>query len=623
MKKEEDRKRREKEEEKKKKEDNEREERRRRDENERGQNNFRRGGAGGHNYNNRQNENNNYNNYNNYNRFNQNGSNNNNSYVRKAPKRFDLNEVKALNRIVSENIEIITEMKNAYPGFTQLECASIFKKIKTNNAQTIFEMMNQIHREISIQITINESENRDNNNYLLPIDPYEIIDPFYNNTEHITVMKYYRVYSSDDKLKLPPYIQDLLKPHFLYTNEKNRRRKLIKYPDGGFNYIPIRCGTGDCNDINCIYSHNDSEMEYHPLFYKTKYNSQGGSGILEKTANNLFDDFRIIYNYKNENIINLLKLLDEKKIAKISFKDYLRKNKISSFDLNTFKTLECPSIKNGMTCSKDTHLCYYYHTLSERRRPPSLYRYTNELCQEQSYKSNGKIKSNCKNGDFCNLCHSRYEYYYHKLFYGKAMTCLRPKKNGKCIYEETCYAYHPYKEPGYKKTREEIIQEKKDALLDQYNEEYDLLSELISQYKCQKCKKYNKKFKFYLLIKCDHIICHKCFKEKAKEKKKCPICNQKFDPNSEENEKEKDFIEIDFKQSAINIDDLIKKKYEEKKSIKEKEDEKNEKEGKNNEEEKEKKNDNKKEEKVDNSKEKNSEKSDSDDGKDNNNSMGK
>ena len=35
---------------------------------------------------------------------------------------------------------------------------------------------------------------------------------------------------------------------------------------------------------------------------------------------------------------------------------------------------------------------------------------------------------------------------------------MRPKKNGKCIYEETCYGYHPYKEPGYKKTREEIIQ---------------------------------------------------------------------------------------------------------------------------------------------------------------------
>jgi DNA repair exonuclease SbcCD ATPase subunit len=162
--------------------------------------------------------------------------------------------------------------------------------------------------------------------------------------------------------------------------------------------------------------------------------------------------------------------------------------------------------------------------------------------------------------------------------------------------------------------------------MDKYTEEYNLLSELISQYKCQKCKKYNKKFKFYLLTNCDHIICHKCFKEKAKEKKKCPVCSQKFDPKSEEEEKE--FIEMDFKQSAQDIDNLIKKNYEEKKEKekkeKDEEKEKDRKKEKNNEEDKEKKDENKKDEKVDKDKnnEKNSEKSDSDDGKDNNNSMG-
>ena len=51
---------------------------------------------------------------------------------------------------------------------------------------------------------------------------------------------------------------------------------------------------------------------------------------------NFFDDFRIIYNYKNENIINLMKLLD-KKIVKTQFKDIFKKN-INSFKLETFKT---------------------------------------------------------------------------------------------------------------------------------------------------------------------------------------------------------------------------------------------------------------------------------------------
>ena len=101
-----------------------------------------------------------------------------------AIKRYPGNEVKTLNKIIAEYNVIINEMKNSFPGITQLECASVFKKIKQGSSQTIFEIMNQIHREISIQITLNEADNK-NKNYLLPIDPYEIIDPFYNNPEHI------------------------------------------------------------------------------------------------------------------------------------------------------------------------------------------------------------------------------------------------------------------------------------------------------------------------------------------------------------------------------------------------------------------------------------------------------
>ena len=489
--------------------------------------------------------------------FNRNNRDDQGSYQQRKPKKYDLNEVKTLNKIIAEYNVIINEMKNSFPGITQLECASVFKKIKQGSSQTIFEIMNQIHREISIQITLNEADNK-NKNYLLPIDPYEIIDPFYNNPEHIKVMKYYHVYKESDKKKLPPFIQSILKPDFIYTNESNRRRKVVKYPDGSFNYIPIRCENRACKNEECIYSHTDIEMSFHPLFYKTKYNSNN-KGLLEKTASDLLEDFRIIYNYKNPNIINLIKLLEEQKIAKTTYRDYY-KNKINSFKLETFKTIECPSVKSGITCQKDSHLCYFYHNNAERRRPPTLYRYTNELCPDQTYKDNGRISNKCKNEDFCNKCHSRYEYYYHKLFFGKAMTCLRPKKKGRCIFEETCYAYHPYKEPGYKKTKEEKIQEKKDEIMDKLNEEYELLNGLINQYKCQSCGKFNKKFIYYLLVKCNHIICCKCFdKAKEKEKKKCPKCKTKLDLDSKE-----ECIEMDIKTSSKNIDEIIKKHYEEK-----------------------------------------------------------
>ena len=526
------------------------------------------------NNNNYNNSNTNYNN--NFNRSNNPNSNMNSqsTYVKKKGKKYDLNTEKLLTNIISENSEIIEEMRNAYPGIPKLDCANILKKLKGNTAsQTLFEIMNKIHKEITNELTLNRANESIKNN-LYQIDPYEIIDSMYNNPEHVKIMKYYKIYSFEDKDKLPPYLQDSLPSDYYYNknNEKEeRRRKLIKYSDGSFNYIPLNCSNlQNCSDKNCPYSHNNNENNYHPLFYKTiisnnlKYNNDTK---LIKNACDFFDDFRIIYNYKNEHIINLMKLIEEKKLSKLSFRDYM-KNKISSFSLNTFKTLECPSIKSGITCPKgDSHLCYYYHDASEKRRPPSLYRYINEMCKEQVIKK-GKIKERCKLGDFCNKCHSKYEYYYHKLFYGKAMTCQRPKKFGKCIYEETCYAYHPYKEPGYKRSYEEIYEERKDEVLQKYYEEDKSLGNLIEKFRCPECNSFKKKLKYCMLLKCEHIICEKCFKKI----KKCPKCGQKF-----QREKEgEDYIQLDIITSSNSIDELMKKKYEKKK-----EEEKNEEKDKN------------------------------------------
>ena len=524
---------------------------------------------------------------------------------------FDKNEVKTLNRLTADNIEIINEMKLAFPGFTQLECASIFKKIKSSTAQTIFEIMNLIHKEISIKITLKEYFNKSKNTYLTPSDPFEIVDKIYSNPEHVKMMKYYKIYSEEDKNKLPPYITKMLSSEFYYENKREKRRKVVKYSDGSFNYIPVLCDDEYCDDEKCPFSHNDNELNYHPLFYKTKYQSGGKKGYFEKNANNFYEDFRIIYNYKNENIINLLKLLDEKKIAKYYFKDYYKKE-MKSFKLETFKTMECASVKSGIKCPKDAHLCYYYHNLAEKRRPPTLYRYSNVMCPDQKYKENGKIKSNCKNGDFCNKCHSRYEYYYHKLFFGKAITCMRPKKNGKCIFEETCYGYHPYKEKDYKKTREEKIQEKKDELMDKYTDEFNLLNELISNYKCHQCNKYYRKFKYYIIVKCGHIICEKCFKDIKNNT--CPKCQKEFEKNEEG--EGKNYILMDFKKSALEIDKLLKKNYSE--SHKENE-EKNSEDMKEDKDERNKNNTDEMKKDSNNAKD---EKSDNDDDNEINNSMG-
>ena len=493
------------------------------------------------------------------------------NYERKKGKKYDLNEEKELKKIISENSEIIEEMKNAYPEANKLDCAKIYKKIKGNDSSnTIFEIMNKIHRDISIEITLNKTEESKTN--LFQIDPYEIIDTFYNNPEHVSMMKYYKIYSFEDKEKLPSLLQKLPNNYFYDKNQEKgeRRRKLIKYSDGSFNYIPSDCPKGkNCNLQNCPYSHNENENCYHSLYFKTIYNSnyknigKNKESKLFKDATNLFKDFRIIYNYKNENIINLMNLFEDKKISKYSFKEYM-KNKITSFSLHTFKTIECSSVKSGLKCSKDAHLCYYYHNISERRRPPSLYCYTNEMCPYQKI-SNDKIKERCKNGDFCNKCHSRYEYNYHKLFFGKAMTCIRPKQKGKCIFEETCYGYHPYMEPGYKRTKEEILEEKKEEIITKNGNDFNLLSKLIEKYRCPKCKEFKKKLKYCLIIDCNHILCSKCFKKE----KKCPICNNRFKKEKEG----EDYIEIDFSSMSKDVDALVKKNYEKRKEEQQKKNE--------------------------------------------------
>ena len=534
----------------------------------------------------------------NYNNNRNNNDNNyQNSYVRKNAKKYDLNTEKSLKEIISGNTIIIDEMRNAYPGIPKLDCANILKKIQNNtSSQTLFEIMNKIHRDISTELTINKINlNQVEKKNLFPIDPYEIIDAVYNNPEHVKVMKYYKIYSLEDKNKLSPYLQASLPNDFYYRKDREReekRRKLIKYSDGSFNYIPVTCNNIKyCQDKNCPYSHNDNENNFHPLFYKTTLSSNNSdinkNKNLIKNACDLFADFRIIYNYKNESIIKLMNLIDKKKLSKFSFKEYM-KNKIHSFSLNTFKTLECQAIKSGMKCSKsDPHLCYYYHDISEKRRPPTLFRYINEMCPNQSI-IKGKIKKKCENGDFCNKCHSRYEYYYHSLFYGKAMTCTRKKEFGKCQFEETCYAYHPYKEPGYIRTKEEIIQERKDELLQKYNEENSTLGNLIEKFRCIGCDSFRKKLKYYFLTNCEHVICDKCFKNM----KKCPKCDTKY----KKGEESEDYVELDITESSKYIDELMKAKYakkkEEEKKTKNDEDKKEKKEMKKNESDEEEENEN-------------------------------
>ena len=451
------------------------------------------------------------------------------------------------------NINISNDLLSKFEkAFPELSCSpneykKIYKYIKNNNYfdLTIFEIMNIIQRKISIKITENKYNNKDYNNefqnytYNLPIELIDIVDPVYINTEHLKIMKYYKTICIDDKNKY--FGTKELTEDFFYNKKnerKEKRRKIIKFLNGGYNYIPVLCPDLEkCDKNECIYSHNNNEINYHPLFYKTKYNDENDysdSNIaLCPTAKNFDEDFRIIYNYKDQYIINLMNVLNlEYKNNNKRIKSFYKK--IKKFDINTFKLFKCKKEK----CEKDHHLCYYYHDIDEKRRPPYLYRYINEKCKDRNYEK-GKIK--CKNGDFCNKCHTSNEYNYHKLFFQKYVLCCRDIKNGECIYIDTCYGFHD-------ENNENVIKKK---IVDKINNDLDNLKKEknVDDFRCHKCERIPKSITFYYL-KCKHILCNKCY-NKIKLDNTCPLCEKSFKPGEE--------IMIDFKESSKNIDNLISK----------------------------------------------------------------
>ena len=443
---------------------------------------------------------------------------------------------------VDMNPVLLSSLEKAYPALQSNDLKKIYKYLKDENyfQLTIFEIMNVIQREVSIKITEkkynNENYNNDNDfgNYTFnfPMELVDSIDTDYINSEHLLIMKYYKTMNADNKNDC--FEAKEITEDFLYDKnmeKQQKRRKVIKYLDGSYNYIPQMCSYNDeCNKEGCIYAHNEYEINYHPLFYKTKYfidsNYCESNMALCPTANNLDEDFRIIYNYKDSDIIDVMNILkSECKNTKKRIKSVY--NKIKNFDLKTFKIFKC----NNSECNKDPHLCYKYHKIMEKRRPPYLYRYINEICE------NIENNQKCEKGDFCNKCHTSYEFNYHKLNFQKLVFCNRNIKNGKCEFIDTCYGFHDY---NNEITKKNIIKEEIENKIQKLKKDYN-----IDIFKCQKCIRIYENFIFYYL-KCKHILCKKCF-NKSKSDKKCPLCKKSFSIGDE--------TLINFKESAKNIDE--------------------------------------------------------------------
>ena len=417
----------------------------------------------------------------------------------------------ATKEFIQTNIEYIRLIQKAFTELSENESADIFNIILDNRSQTIFEIANLLSAENKIKKTTHNFSTYNRNQYINECEIAEAIDSTYINEEHMKVIQYYKVYKTreehDPSLILPE--------QFYYHDIEERRRPLKKTENGYYNYIPVKCKLKHDADVlnkeKCCYAHNDNEIKYHSLMYHTKL-CRGKCNEICPDAHDLEKDFRMIYDYTNDDIITLMQYFNKnlKKVDDYN-KLYEMRSPITRFELLTFKVMKC---KAGNKCRKDRHLCYYYHDVNEKRRNPLIFKYSNIICRKAiGDKGTSFTASNCPNGDFCHNAHSNYEVFYHAKNFGKIVKCTRKKINGKCKYIETCYGKHDDLEEG-------DLEDDKEAAFKDKCEKY---SKKLSQYGCFKCDTLPKNGTYFLL-NCGCLLCKKCFKKSVNKTEKKVVC---------------------------------------------------------------------------------------------------
>jgi hypothetical protein len=206
-------------------------------------------------------------------------------------------------------------------------------------------------------------------------------------TENFEIITTYKIledeeYANEDAIRL--------------VNNNERRRLPYQIQDDKWNYIPKLCeNKWNCRfGLNCHFAHSRLEQIYHPSNFKVK-----------KCENDIIadDDYCL------------------KSGANCTFyhNDYEKRTsglQKRVFDLSTYKIYKC----NKVGCDEN---CINYHDITERRRDPILFSYSEVPCINVR-PGTDFLPRNCENGDYCNLAHSKNEVYYHENNY-KKRTCFR------------------------------------------------------------------------------------------------------------------------------------------------------------------------------------------------------
>lgn len=240
---------------------------------------------------------------------------------------------------------------------------------------TVFELLNELHKENSITKSKEERSGREVK-FHEKFSVMETKDERYINNSHEYMIKDYKTKELTDP-------EDLLQKKECYSDPSEKRRKIKKDVNGYYNYIPEIC-TEHVNIIvsdvdGCRKAHNDNEVNYHSLVYKTNYCKKRCNDGMCYKAHNLEDDFRRIYDYGRKDVVELTIKLEDSELFKHNLVNYMSYFMMpDDFSLDSYKVNPCKLV--GF-CTVDPHLCLNYHDIKERRRPPKLFRLTNEICE--------------------------------------------------------------------------------------------------------------------------------------------------------------------------------------------------------------------------------------------------
>ena len=473
-------------------------------------------------------------NNNNSSRSNQIGNINNNMFNNDINKEEEL-EIKELNEnkkidedFTKKYMKIIENMEILfYFEISDKEIIEIIKHLTLGPSLTIFEAMNLIYREAQIFKTIRfiGSNKRKKDDFKI-----NIFDEEDNNKDLINIMEKYKIKNDDKNLE----------KYWLYIDNSDRRRELLKDENGYYNYIPFLS-----NNKDDIYAKNENELSYHYLYYKTQLckqcdlsNENNKENALCPYSHNILKDFRIIYDYKDNRVIEFMLLLLDSNLFKFeNYLKYIPMNLSSEFNINTFKVHKCMD----ENCKKDYHVCPYYHSgidEDQPRRPHFLFKYSDKPCEECFDEKQKKYyPNNCKYGIFCHYLHNSNEDNYHPNHFRKVYKCQHEKMNGKCKYSKICYCAHSdFYNREFEKEKESKINEdiEDDEKIKEIKEKKEKIENLIIECKkifCRKCNDIPKNGEFSYFIDCKHFLCNNCFKKLIKEKKNsenkkifCPFC---------------------------------------------------------------------------------------------------